>query len=51
MIKSDKLVYHFDFYYTTTVQCLICCKYDLFISVLRQFGSLEDLIEYIEMTF
>ena len=26
-------------------------KYDLFISVLRQFGSLEDLIQYIETTF
>ena len=30
---------------------LNAAKYDLFISVLRQFGSLEDLIEYIEMTF
>ena len=26
-------------------------KYDLFISVLRQFGSLEDLVQYIETTF
>ena len=26
-------------------------KYDLFISVLRQFGSLEDFIQHIETTF
>ena len=30
---------------------LNAAKYDLFISVLRQFGSLEDLVQYIEMPF